>query len=100
MYTSVVLLFLLLFLYILNANAFAEEDTANMRCYKYEDFVSLLDLSEDESTDASLHTINIANCRDLNISVHSLLEAFPMCVVDREVPENAGTLRYVAYDLQ
>lgn len=100
MYTSVAWLILLLFLYIPYANAFAEEDTANMRCYKYEDFISFLGLSEDESADASLHTINVANCRDLNISVHSLLEAFPMCVLDREVQENAGNVRYVAYDLQ
>ncbi len=98
--TRIVLLFLLLFPFMLAANAFAEEDTANMHCYKYEDFVSFLDISTDELTDASFYTINIDNCRDLNISVQSLFEAFPMRVLEREEPGNAGILRYVAFDLE
>ena len=100
MYTSVVLLVLLLLLFMLNANAFAEEDTVNTHCYKYEDFASFLGFAEDEVADAFLHTINVADYRDLNISVHLLLEAFPVYVVDREVSQQAEAQRYVAYDLE
>lgn len=100
MYVSIVLLFLLLLVFILNVNAFAAEDTANMHYYKYEDFASFLNFPEDEATDVFSHTINIVDCRDLNISVHSLLEVFPMYEADREVSQKGESHRYVVYDLE
>ena len=54
--------------------------------------------------DVCLHTINIANCQKLNISVHSLFEEFPAYNVVRKLSANAETHvseneRYVVYNL-
>ncbi len=106
-YRSIVLIFLLLLLLIIpNTSSFAEEVTEIMPSYKYEDFVTYLELSQEgELADVFLHTINIANCQKLNLSVHSLFEEFPGYNVVRELPTNEETYvskyeKYVVYNLE
>ena len=83
---------LLILLIALCAGAYAE---GNVQDYKNEDFAEYLKFDKnDEAADALLHTISIADCREQNISVQSLLQAFPDYAAYREAQG------YAAYNLE
>lgn len=99
-YTNIICLFMvLLLLSSSNLNALSEANPPKT-VYHYGDFSIYLSLPDrNVSGDIFTQTINIADCRNLSISVQTLLTAFPNNAIDREITTNIGSQRYVAYDL-
>lgn len=98
---AILFFLMLLLLSVPGTDAFAEEGTENMQSYKYEEFAAYLSFPKgDDPAMVFSHTISVADGRALNVSVHSLLRAFPDFVVEREMPSSAGMKRYVAYKLE